>query len=1031
MIYGKVGILLILAFVSLITTPIALGSSLTAPIVYVAGDGSGDYNCDGINDQVEINDAINYVAEHDEFTTVHLNGANTYWIDGSILLRNYMILEGDSDAVVKLVDNAAWERKDYGLIDVNGTVPGGDGVDNVTIRGFKIDGNRDNQPELTGRGYYNAIKLRRGWNIEIYDMDIRNNLGDGILIDHSVVETDPVNIDIHDNIIYETGHDGIYLKRLSNATIYNNRITCNVNSGIRTYDTNHVIINNNTIDANYHGGAGVQIGKSGVNVVDDVEIYDNKIYHTALWGILVNSRGDSTPETSKAHIYNNLIYGTGTSHGDQRTAGICVYGFNTIIENNVLDYNKKDAIHSAVDKNVENSGTGFVTVVRNNIITNTRAYSYGEEFYGYGIRNDLPETHSYVIEYNSFFNNPGGNFVNVNLGTGNIYTDPQYVNPAIDDSSAASGNNDYHLKSTVGRYSNGIWVTDESDSACIDAGNPSSDYSNEPGNNGDRINIGRYGNTAEASRSVSNQPTASAGPDRTVTVGEIVILDGSASSDDVGIVSYVWDFDDSDGLQQDATGAVVQHSYSAAGTYTATLTVTDAIGNTDSDITLITVNAVNYAPVMNFIGAKSVEEESTLSFTVSASDADVDSLTYSATDLPSGASIDSSTGAFSWTPSDSQSGIYSVTFEVTDGQAIDSEEVTITVNGIPATAPSLVYDNRLRESSPDTTLAGNYYIDIGNNDGVVSYRDVIWFDLTAYNTTDTVSSATLSLYWYYPSTSPRNQDTVVEVYRPSDWSPGQVSWNNKAASTPWNNAGGDWFDTNNVAQGSTPYASITFDANDLPDDRYYEFDITELVQDYVSGEYDNTGLFLKAQNEYDNYIAFYSSDWSNEDQRPKLTITHTQDTEPVNNNAPVLNSIGSRTVEVGNSLSFMVSATDADDDILTYSAAGLPGGASFDSVSGEFTWTPSEGQTGTYVVTSEVTDGYLADSEAFTITVNAAYPRWDVNKDGIVNILDITLVGQNIGTSAESGPRCDVNQDGLINILDLTVVGQNFGKTVN
>ncbi len=90
-----------------------------------------------------------------------------------------------------------------------------------------------------------------------------------------------------------------------------------------------------------------------------------------------------------------------------------------------------------------------------------------------------------------------------------------------------------------------------------------------------------------------------------------------------------------------------------------------------------------------------------------------------------------------------------------------------------------------------------------------------------------------------------------------------------------------------------------------------------------------------------------------------------------------------------------------------------------------------EGQAGTYVVTSEVTDGYLADSETFTITVNAAYPCWDVNKDGIVNILDITLVGQNIGTSAESSPSCDVNQDGLINILDLTVVGQNFGKTVN
>ncbi|MCD4807509.1 MAG: putative Ig domain-containing protein [Methanococcoides sp.] len=43
-----------------------------------------------------------------------------------------------------------------------------------------------------------------------------------------------------------------------------------------------------------------------------------------------------------------------------------------------------------------------------------------------------------------------------------------------------------------------------------------------------------------------------------------------------------------------------------------------------------------------------------LSFTVSASDADDDTLGHSATNIPSGASIDSSTGAFSWTASEGQ-----------------------------------------------------------------------------------------------------------------------------------------------------------------------------------------------------------------------------------------------------------------------------------------------------------------------------------------------------------------------------------------
>ena len=45
------------------------------------------------------------------------------------------------------------------------------------------------------------------------------------------------------------------------------------------------------------------------------------------------------------------------------------------------------------------------------------------------------------------------------------------------------------------------WVTDDVTSPCIDAGDPASDYANEPAPNGGRINLGCYGNTAEASKS--------------------------------------------------------------------------------------------------------------------------------------------------------------------------------------------------------------------------------------------------------------------------------------------------------------------------------------------------------------------------------------------------------------------------------------------------------------------------------------------------------------------------------------------------
>ncbi|MGB9928805.1 MAG: hypothetical protein ACPK85_10410, partial [Methanosarcina sp.] len=44
-----------------------------ASIVYVAGDGSGDFNCDGEDDHVQINQALDYAAKNPG-TTVHLKG---------------------------------------------------------------------------------------------------------------------------------------------------------------------------------------------------------------------------------------------------------------------------------------------------------------------------------------------------------------------------------------------------------------------------------------------------------------------------------------------------------------------------------------------------------------------------------------------------------------------------------------------------------------------------------------------------------------------------------------------------------------------------------------------------------------------------------------------------------------------------------------------------------------------------------------------------------------------------------------------
>ncbi len=90
-------------------------------------------------------------------------------------------------------------------------------------------------------------------------------------------------------------------------------------------------------------------------------------------------------------------------------------------------------------------------------------------------------------------------------------------------------------------------------------------------------------------------PVAEAGVARTVKLGETVGLDGSASSDTDGtIASYAWDFGDGSA----DTGAKVDHTYAAAGSYVVTLIVTDDKGAMDRDVTLVVVQApANASPV--------------------------------------------------------------------------------------------------------------------------------------------------------------------------------------------------------------------------------------------------------------------------------------------------------------------------------------------------------------------------------------------------------------------------------------------------
>jgi len=129
--------------------------------------------------------------------------------------------------------------------------------------------------------------------------------------------------------------------------------------------------------------------------------------------------------------------------------------------------------------------------------------------------------------------------------------------------------------------------------------------------------------------------------------------------------------------------AIVNMTAIAAGN--SDLTITNAIaGSVDAHSLPVTITnsqiITNHQPIFNNPGNRTVNEEALLSFTLSALDADGDPLTFSASNLPSGASFNAATRAFSWRPSASQVGVYSdILFSVTDNYFTIDQKISITV----------------------------------------------------------------------------------------------------------------------------------------------------------------------------------------------------------------------------------------------------------------------------------------------------------------------------------------------------------------
>ena len=93
----------------------------------------------------------------------------------------------------------------------------------------------------------------------------------------------------------------------------------------------------------------------------------------------------------------------------------------------------------------------------------------------------------------------------------------------------------------------------------------------------------------------------------------------------------------------------------------------------------------------------------------------------------------------------------------------------------------------------------------------------------------------------------------------------------------------------------------------------------------------------------------------------------------------------------------------------------------------------AEGETGltlqNFLFGSVTEESIPAGPLEIYITVEERLLTGDVNRDGVVNILDLIRVARQLGQRVSADSAVDINGDGVVNIFDLTLVAQGIGKT--
>lgn len=385
----------------------------------------------------------------------------------------------------------------------------------------------------------------------------------------------------------------------------------------------------------------------------------------------------------------------------------------------------------------------------------------------------------------------------------------------------------------------------------------------------------------------------------------------------------------------------------------------------DSNVTTVNiiVNPVNDPPVLTPIDDKVMDESTTLNVAVSSSDVDDNSLTLSASGLPSFASFKdngNSTGSISFTPGFGDAGIYQITITATDGSLSNSDMFNLTVNSInrlPVANDQIVTTNKntqvkinLKASDPD--------------------EDSLIFSIVTPPINGTLSG-TLPNLTYTPNLNYNGLDSFTFKANDSkaDSNIATVSITVNAV----NNAPIASNDTYSIDEDSilnVAAPGVLGNDSDIDSDLLTAAPVSNPSNGMLS--LNNNGSFTYTPNTNFNGIDSFTYR-ANDSMLDSSIATVNITVKPVND-PPVLTHISDQVTDEGTALNIAISSSDPDNDTLTLSVSGLPSFAAFTdngNDTGFILFTPGFDDAGIYSMTITASDGSLSDSDTFNLTVNS------------------------------------------------------------